>query len=140
MWYDLDLVHQLCGEIGLRSSMSSPDELAIELADGVRLTFKNLEREEDCLVGFNGTPWHTHGDFSFYDGRGHYVEMEYRDVIAGLADGRVLICERSVSGVIANRWLIHRDYIDEFKYMEPGEQISVWRPRVALLTRVPTPP
>jgi hypothetical protein len=128
MPYDLDLLHQLCEEMRLRSVMPSPDELSVELAEGVRLTFKNAEREEDCLTGFNGTPWHTHGDFTFADGRGNYVETDYLDVIAGLADGRILVCERSMLGVIGDRWLIHRDYNDVFKYMELGEQIRAWRP------------
>ena len=128
MRYDLDLIHQLCEEVGLRSSTSSPDELAIELTESVRLTFRNAGQDEDRLVGFNGTPWHTHGDFIFVDGRGNYVETDYLDVIAGLADGRILVCELSKSGVIADRWLIHRDYNDEFKHMELGERISVWRP------------
>jgi hypothetical protein len=128
MRYDLDLIHRLCEEVGLRSGTSSPDELAIELAESVRLTFRNTGQDDDSLVGFNGTPWHTHGDFTFVDGRGNYVETDYLDVIAGLADGRVLVCELSRLGVIADRWLIHRDYNDEFKHMELGEQITIWRP------------
>jgi hypothetical protein len=127
MRYDLNAAHLLCEEIGLRST-SSPDELHIELAEGVRLTLQNAEKDEDCLVGFQATPWHTHGNFMFADGRGNYVETDYLDVIAGLADGRVLVCERSKLGAVADRWLVHRDYNDEFKYMEPGEHIAVWRP------------
>ena len=128
MRYDLELVHQLCEEIGLCSSASSPDELAIELAEGVRLIFRNVVRDEDCLVGFNGTPWHTHGNCTFVDGRGNYVEVDYLDMVAGLADGRILVCERLLSGEIVERWLIHRDYNNEFTHMDPGEQIYVWRP------------
>ena len=130
MRYDLERAHRLCGQIGLRSGMSSADELTIELAEGVKLIFRNDERDDDCLVGFSGTPSHTHGDFTFVDGRGNYLEMGYLDVIAGLADGRILVCERSTSGALADRWLIHRDCNDEFKHMEPGEQLSVWRPAI----------
>jgi hypothetical protein len=128
MRYDLDLIHQLCKEVGLRSASSAPDGMAIELAEDVRLTFQNAGKDDDCLVGFNGTPWHTHGDFTFVDGRGNYVETDYLDVITGLVDGRILVCELSRLGVVADRWLIHRDYNDEFKHMEFGEKIAVWRP------------
>jgi exosome complex RNA-binding protein Rrp42 (RNase PH superfamily) len=93
MRYDLDRVRQLCKEVGLCIGTSSPDELAIELAESVRMTFRNAVQDENCLVGFNGTPWHTHGDFIFVDGHGNYVETDYLDVIAGLADGRILVCE-----------------------------------------------
>jgi hypothetical protein len=58
MRYDLELVFQLCQEVGLPAT-SSPDEVEIELAAGVILVFQNAERDSDCLVGFNGTPWHT---------------------------------------------------------------------------------
>ena len=128
MRYDLGLGLQLCQEIGLRSDLSISNTLAIELAEGVRLLFQNAEHADDCLVGFDGTPSHTHGDFTFVDGRGHYVEMDYLDVIAGLADGRILVCERSKLGAIVDRWLIHRDYNNEFRHLAFGEQIRAWRP------------
>jgi hypothetical protein len=98
MRYDLDLVLRYCEEIGLHSELSTPNALAIELAEDVRLIFQNAEHDDDCLVGFNGTPSHTHGDFTFVDGRGHYVEMDYLDVIAGLADGRIRFYPRRCVG------------------------------------------
>jgi hypothetical protein len=131
MRYDPDHVLRCCEEIGLRGDLLSPNALVIELAEGVRLIFQNLEPDDDCVVGFEGTPSHTHGAFTFVDGRGHYVEMDYLEVIAGLADGRILVCERSKLGAIVDRWLIHRDYNDEFKHLVFGEQIRVWRPTLS---------
>jgi hypothetical protein len=127
MRYELELIAQLCQEIGLRAT-SSADEVAIELAAGVSLVFQNAEQDVDCLVGFNGTPWHVHESFTFVDGRGNYIEMDYLDVITGLADGRVLVCDRTELNDVADRWLIHKDHNNEFQHMELGEHITVWRP------------
>jgi hypothetical protein len=127
MRYDLELVSQLCQEIGLRAT-SSAGAVAIELAAGVSLVFHNAEQDVNCLVGFNGTPWHVHDGFTFVDGRGNYIEMDYLDVISGLADGRVLVCERAKLNQVTDRWLVHKDHNDEFQHMERGEHITVWRP------------
>ena len=122
----------LCDETGLRN-LSHPDELAIELAQGVLLIFRNSE-QNDCLVGFPETPWHAHGNLIFVDGRGNCVEMDCLDLIAGLADGRILVCERSKRGAvaIADRWLIHKDFNGNLPILEPGESITVWRPKLVL--------
>jgi hypothetical protein len=130
MRYDLELVFQLCQEIGLRAT-SSADEVAIELAAGVRLLFRNAERDVDCLVGFEGTNWHCHGGFTFIGGHGYYIEMDYLNVVTGLADGTVLVCERTKLNEVTDRWLIHKDFNSEFQYMNLGEHITVWRPTAA---------
>jgi hypothetical protein len=130
MRYDLKLIHELCQELGLRSSYRSVDLLTIELGGDCVLLFQNAERDEDCLVAFDGTPWHTHDVFVFVDGRGYYTEMDYLDVMSGLKDGRILVCERWLAGRLVDRWLIHREFNDEFKYMDAGEEIRVIRPAV----------
>src|SRR4051812_46316764 len=112
MRYDLKLIHELCQELGLRSSFRSVDLLAIELAEDCVLVFQNAERDEDCLVAFDGTPWHTHDVFVFVDGRGYHTEMDYLAVVSGLKDGRILVCERWLDSRLADRWLIHRDFND----------------------------
>ena len=101
--------------------------MEIDLGDSGLLCFQNAEQERDSLIGFRGTPWHTHDDLTFVDGRGHYVELDYIDLLTGLAEGKVLICERLREGKLMDRWLIHRDYNDVFKYMETGEQIIARR-------------
>lgn len=128
MRYDLKLIHELCQELGLRSSFRSDDLLAIVLGEDCVLVFQNAERDEDCLVAFDGTLWHTHDVFMFADCRGYYTEMNYLDVVSGLKDGVILICERWLDDRLVDRWLIHRDFNNEFKYMDETEVIRVRRP------------
>lgn len=128
MRYDLTLIHELCGELGLRSSARSNDLLEIELSQNAVLCFQNAERDEGCLAGFKGTPWHTHDDFLFDDGRGSFIEVNYLDILTGLKEGKVLIGERWQKGKALDRWLVHCEYNDEFKFMEQGEEIRAYRP------------
>jgi hypothetical protein len=128
--YDLHVIHEFCEELGFRSRFGSDELLEIELDEAVVLFFQNAEREDDCLMGFKGTTWHAHGDMMFADGRGSYVEISYLDVITGLQEGFILVCELWRPDQLSDRWLIHRDYHDEFKYMEPGDEIRVHRIQV----------
>lgn len=125
MRYDLKLIQELCGEIGFPCSVRAPNELAIELEHDLVLCFYNFDKEDDCLVEFEGTSWHGHGDFQFLDRHGKFIEMTYFDVIAGLNDGHVLVCELWNRGALLDRWLVHRDYVDEFGYMEDGDEIRI---------------
>ena len=127
MRYDLTLIHELCGEIGLPSTLRSPEELAIELAGGVVLCFQNSDKEEDCLVGFEGTPWHTHDDFQFADHHGYHISMNYFDVVAAIPEGKILVGELWNCDRLVDRWLIHRDYVDEFRHMEEGDEVRIRR-------------
>jgi hypothetical protein len=127
MHYHLDLVNQLCLEIGLIVRMDTDLRVEIDLGRDAVLCFENAEREEDSLIGFLGTPWHTHDNFMFVDARGNYVELDYLNVLTGLKEGRVLVCELEVKGRTVDRWLVHCEYNNEFKYLEQGEQIIVRR-------------
>ena len=127
MRYDLDLVNQLCREIGLPASMNTDSRVEIDLGRGAVLCFQNEEREEDCLIGFLGMAWHTHDDLMFVDARGNYVNLDYLNLLTGLKEGRVLVCEREMQGRTLDRWLVHSEYNDEFKYLEEGERIIVRR-------------
>jgi hypothetical protein len=125
MRYDLDLVDQLCREIGLLVHMDI-DRVEIDLGRGAVLCFENAELEQDCLIGFLGMPWHTHDNLMFADARSD-IELDYLDLLTGLKEGRVLVCEREVEGRTVDRWLVHNEYNDEFKYLEEGERIIVRR-------------
>lgn len=133
MRYDLKIIHELCQELGLRSSVRSGSLVDVELGEDCVLFFENADGEDDCRVGFHGTSWHTHGDFIFADGRGYFSELSYLDVITGLKDGAILICERWRDGRLLDRWLVHRDFNSEFKYMDEGEEVRVRRPIVSLI-------
>jgi hypothetical protein len=127
MRYDLDLICQLCREIGL-SVRAEPDLcVEVDLGRDAILCFQNDQREEDCLMGFLGTPWHVHDDLMFADGRGYYIELDYLNLLTGLKEGQVLVCEREVENRTVDRWLVHSEYNDEFKCLEAGEQIIVRR-------------
>jgi hypothetical protein len=127
MQYELNLIHDLCRAIGFAGYYQTPEIFAIPLAEGIVLVFQNSESEKDCLVAFEGTPWHCHGDFQFSDRHGYFLELSYLDVIKGLGAGSILLCEQWNSGVLRDRWLVHRDYIDEFRYMVEGEDIRIRR-------------
>jgi len=134
MRYDLKLIHELCQELGLRSRVQSDALLDIELGDDCVLFFQNTEGEDDCMVGFHGTtPWHSHGDFIFADCRGYFAELSYLDVISGLKEGIILICERWIDDRLLDRWLIHRDFNNEFKYMDEREEVRVRRPVISVI-------
>jgi len=89
------------------------------------LLFVNAEREDDCLMEFEGTPWHCHDDLVFSDPHGYYIEMNYFDVLTGLAEGTVLVCELWTNGTLSDRWLVHRDYVDEFRHLQIGDEIRI---------------
>jgi hypothetical protein len=128
MRYDINLINELCQEIGLPARLNDPERrVEIDLGQGAVLCFQNDDKEDDCLIGFLDTPWHTHDNLMFYGGRGYYTELDYLDLVTALKDGRVLVCEQVVKERVVDRWLIHREFNDEFEHMEEGEQIVVRR-------------
>lgn len=119
------MVSELCDEVGLQCDRRSSDELAIHLESGVTLLFQNAADEEDCLVGFEGTAWHTHEGLTCSDRHGSYVELTYLDLVTGLADGTILVCELWVRGSLSDRWLVHLDFVDEFRQLQDGDEIRI---------------
>jgi len=128
MNYEIDLIDRLCEELDLKRAIRSAHEIAIEVDDGLHFLFKNLEDEDDCLLAFEGTPWHGHGGLMFTRGA-EYIELDYLDVVAGFADGTILICELLQQGVCVDRWPVHRDCPDHFKYMQEDEEFRIRRVR-----------
>ena len=63
----------------------------------------------------------------FADARGTFLELGYPDLVVSLKEGRVLVCERRVDDRIVDRWLVHGEYNDEFKYLQEGERTVVRR-------------
>jgi hypothetical protein len=126
MRYDLELANVVCSEQGF-PTVRTDDRLEATLGKGTVLCVQNDERDEDCLIGFKDTPWHTHNGFMFSDARGYYVELGYLEVLTGLGDGSILVCELMDQGTIKDRWLIHRDYNNEYTHMQLGDQVIVSR-------------
>jgi hypothetical protein len=136
MRFEIGLIFELCCEIGLKARAIQGKRVEIDVGENAVLCFENAEGEEDdCVVGFLGTPWHAHGNLEFADPRGLYVELDYLGVISALVDGTVLICERHAGGNLTDRWLIHRDYNDEFDYMETGERFVVRRAEIGQINK-----
>lgn len=130
MSYDLDLVQELCDEIGLPARIIDVDHLCVDVGEGAVLCFQNAEDEANCLIGFpadvGGTyDWHMHDPILFGDDVG-CIELCYLDLVVALKEGRVLVCERQLDGRIVDRWLAHHGYID-FQQLEEGERIIVRR-------------
>jgi hypothetical protein len=137
MRIDLAMVAELGGEVGLSCVRRSADEVAVHLEEGITLLFQNVAtectgedgttttNEDDNLIGFEGAQWHTHDGLMFSDRHGFYVELSYLDLVSGLADGTVLVCEQWLHGELADRWLVHRDFVDEFRYLQNGEEIRI---------------
>lgn len=126
MPYDLEVVQQLCGEIGLPNSLNDK-RVEVDLGEGALLCIQNADREEDSLIGFSDTPWHIHDCLMFADGCGNYIEMDYLNILTGLREGHVLVCARQIGDRIVDRWLTHDRYNDDPKYMEEGERIVIRR-------------
>ena len=125
MRYDLEMVSDLCDEVGLHCVRRSDDEVAVQLESEVILSFLNATNDDDCIIGFEGTQWHIHDSLMCPDRHGSYVELNYLDIISGLADGTILICELWECEKLTDRWLVHRDFVDEFRHLQDGDEIRV---------------
>lgn len=137
MRFDLTMISDLCGEVGLSCVRRSDDQVAVHLGEGITLLFQNVTTEyiaeggttatseDDNLIAFEGAQWHTHDGLMCSDRHGFYVELSYLDVVSGLADGTILVCERWLHGELADRRLVHREFVDEFRYLQNGEEIRI---------------
>lgn len=125
--YRLDELAQLCGELGLEAQRVDPNRLEVQLFAGCVLAFCNLVKEDDTLVGFDGTPWHAHGAVLFNTGGATYTECDELDILVGLGSGELLIVSRFLNGELADRWVAHKDEPLDVKYVEPGEELRAYR-------------
>ena len=60
-YYDLDALQEWSEELGFSCSRLSHDELGVSVEPDVLLIFQNLRDDEDTMLGFGGTSWHSHG-------------------------------------------------------------------------------
>ena len=127
MVYRLDELARVASESGLVSDRVSADRLDVILFDGCRLAFCNLAAEDDTLVGFDGTPWHSHGVVVFMAGSPHYVECDELDILIGLSSGELVVVSEFVDGVLRDRCIEHKQEPLALKYFCPGEELRVLR-------------
>jgi hypothetical protein len=125
--YDLDLVETLSENLVRIGFLREADRVEIEFQPGMVLCFVNHPRDPESLIGFKGTPWHVHGAFKFMDKDYNYIEMDYGDMILGLTEGTVLVCERWHQGQLINRWLTHIEYSDEFGNLKYTDELRFKR-------------
>jgi hypothetical protein len=135
MHYDLELLHEFCQELGFPSSISSNEKLEIKFSEHCVLVFWNYKSdgsEAECIMGFKIEGFdesfnsHIHGNIVFSNGI-NYVEMNPLDILAGLKDGTVLICEVWRKGELDDRTLMHHKIDSTFEKMDKDEEIRVFR-------------
>ncbi len=127
MSYDLDTLEVLSGDLGFRATRPSPESIQIALCEGVTFEFHNLPEADDTVLGFSGTPWHTHGKITLMTGDATYVELDPLEILQGLKDGSVLVAEQYFDGALADRWLVHRDEKLDLLDMVLGEDLRLRR-------------
>ncbi|MCC6524469.1 MAG: hypothetical protein IT373_17570 [Polyangiaceae bacterium] len=125
--YRLDELAALAAELGLLAERVGPDRVDVVLFDGCRLAFCNLSEDADTLVGFDGTPWHSHGVVSFLAGSPNYVECDELELLIGLGVGELVVVSLYVGGMLKDRWIEHKNEPLELRYIEPSEELRVFR-------------
>ena len=137
MRYNLEEVRQLCQQLGLPNktvSDESAEWVEIDLGGESVLSVVNSQEEKDCLVGFNNTGWHFHDDFTFvHRDSGEVLSIDYLELLKGLKNGTVMVCEYWKAGALRDRRLLHADSDDMLhtitavQSFPAGDEIRLWR-------------
>lgn len=127
MEYRLDKIAELCSEHGFETDMPDKDRIDVTVREGCVLSFLNLIDENDTLVGFHGTPWHSHGIVQFMTGSNTYIECDELDIIIGLVSGELLVVSQYSKATLTDRWIMHKDEPLDLKYIEAGEELIICR-------------
>jgi hypothetical protein len=125
MQYRLDELAVLATEMGLAATRVDADRLDITIQEDCVLAFCNLPDENDTLVGFDGTPWHSHGIVQFLTGRGTYVECDELAILIGLGAGELVVVSQLHDGKLRDRWIAHKQEDLELHYMRSGDELRV---------------
>jgi hypothetical protein len=127
MEYHLNKIAELCFEHGLQTDKPDKNRIDVKISDDYVLSFLNLVDDKDSLVGFDGTPWHSHGILQFMTGSNTYIECDELDIIIGLVSGELLIVTQYVKSELTDRWIMHKEDPLDLKFIEPGEELKVFR-------------
>jgi hypothetical protein len=127
MAYRLDELVTLAAELGLTSDRVDTDRLDVILFEGCRLAFCNLPEAPHTLVGFDGTPWHSHGIVQFLTGSPKYVDCDEIDILIGLGSGDLVVVSQFVDGKLRDRWIEHKKQPLDLRHLEPNEEFRVFR-------------
>jgi hypothetical protein len=127
MRYRLDELASLAADVGLSTERIDDNRLDVLIHDGCRLAFCNLPAEDDTLVGFDGTPWHSHGIVQFLTGDSTYIECDELQILVGLDTGELVIVTEYIAGRVSNRWIAHVNEPLALRDINPGEELRVFR-------------
>jgi len=125
--YRLDELAKLASEQGLEWRRVDDNRLDVTVTPDAVLAFCNLVEENDTLVGFDGTPWHSHGVVQFMTGASTYIECDELDILIGLGSGDLIIVTQYLCGELKDRWLAHKDEPLDLQYIEAGEELRAIR-------------
>ena len=127
MRLDIDMISEMARELGFPCTQRSGSELAVDLGGGAPLVYIRDGSEEDSRMGFEVGGWHFHEILQCSDRHGNCIELGPADILTGLAEGTVLICEEWERGVLRYQSLVHRDCVDEFQCLEAGQEVRIRR-------------
>ena len=129
MHYDLATLREFAAELSMEADLVSEGLLHISFGQGVVLVFKNYAEPDgpDCLIAFEGSPWHQHGKLGLMKGEGYYIDLDELEVLQGIKEGKLVLGERLVDGELRRRWLTHVEEPQSLQYMEPKEELRFRR-------------
>ena len=125
MSYDLEAIEAECAAQQLACQRVSEHEVEITLEPNCVLYFANLIEEDDTMIGFKDTPWHSHDDLTVMTSVDTSAEFSPVEVIKLLSGGVLLVVSQWIDGILHDRWLTHRDDRLDLKYLDPNEELRV---------------
>jgi hypothetical protein len=125
--YRLEELAKLAVELGFSIAQASACRVDVVLAPGIVLSFNNMVEENDTLLGFVDSCWHTHGRLLLSSGENTNISCDEFDVLVGLAAGEMLVVGQYVHGELRDRWICHKGEPLELADMVTGEELRVVR-------------
>ncbi len=127
MTYDLKAIEAICLKNQLKCAFISDYEIEVFVASDSILIFANTVEGNDNYLGFRGMPWHSHEKLILMTGDSTYVEYGPSELLSNIISGHVMIVTQYGNGVIKDKWLAHRDERMDIRYIEPDEELRIYR-------------
>ena len=127
MYYRLDDLEALASELGFRPRRVDDDRLDVSIEGECVLTFANMRDEEDSYVGFDGTPWHSHGNVEFMTSKSTSVTYDELELLIAIGLGDLVIITEYTRGAVSDRVLGHKSEPLDISYMQAGDEVRVVR-------------
>jgi hypothetical protein len=91
--------------------------------DGVLRLVVCLSEDGDLSVGFDGCPWHTHGDILAAES-GLSVSAAVRAFVDDILSSRTILVISRINGVMQDAWIMDDPAKDETLYAVQGETVE----------------